>query len=77
MWTNQTPVSIHSLLDQPACFLGLTGKSAVLMSVSRSGKGMRVNPNYMFNISYPSGGSAAYTKGSQAFVNSNFWMLVL
>ena len=46
---------------QPA-LPGQTGKLAILMSASRSSKGMPVNPNAMIKLSYPSRESAAYTK---------------
>lgn len=62
IWTNQTPVSIHPLLTHQPALPGQTSKLAILMSASRSGKGMPVNPNAMIKLSYPSGGSAAYTK---------------
>lgn len=62
IWTNQTPVSIHPLLNHQPALPGQTGKLAILMSASRSSKGMPVNPNAMIKLSYPSGGSAAYTK---------------
>lgn len=62
IWTNQTPVSIHPLLTHQPTLSGQTSKLAILMSASRSGKGMPVNPNAMIKLSYPSGGSAAYTK---------------
>lgn len=62
IWTNQTPVSIHPLLTHQPALSGQTSKLAILMSASRSSKGMPVNPNAVIKLSYPSGGSAAYTK---------------
>lgn len=62
IWTNQTPVSIHPFLTHKPALPGQTSKLAILMSASRSGKGMPVNPNAVIKLSYPSGGSAAYTK---------------
>lgn len=62
IWTNQTPVSIHPILTHQPALPGQTSKLAILISASRSGKGMPVNPNAMIKLSYPSGGSAAYTK---------------
>lgn len=62
IWTNQTLVSIHLLFNHQPALPGQTSKLAILMSASRSSKGMPVNPNAMIKLSYPSGGSAAYTK---------------